>query len=243
MSYLHEVAMRLTLFSCILTLATAAAAQPTSNLQPVDQTVGDADALAVSLRQVDPGNALYSGRTALYRPLDPSALNDPLGLNATRPYIFSAPGVRAYTNQPDYLVMTGPNRGDVGLNMAAAIDGGYMTLAPANVVYDLIPEASPVVIPADWNDTRLGQPIDSRVEFSLGVFDRRLSTGQTPTVEQSTRGGWVSRDINVQHQPGQPPVLLPFEALVQPKLDENALRPSADLPADLTTAPATQPSE
>lgn len=235
--------MRLTLFTCILTLATAAAAQPTSNLQPVDQTVGDADPLAVSLRQVDPGNALYSGRTALYRPLDPSALNDPLGLNATRPYIFSAPGVRAYTNQPDYLVMTGPNRGDVGLNMAAAIDGGYMTLAPANVVFDLIPEASPVVIPVDWQDTRLGQPIDSRVELSLGVFDRRLSTGQTPTVQRPTRGGWVNREINVQRQPNQPPVLLPFEALVQPKLDENALRPSADLPADMTTAPATQPSE
>lgn len=157
--------------------------------QPVDQTVEDVDPLATSLRRVEPGNALYSDRIRIYEFGPPSPLGmdrssfqrDPAtGLAMPQQYRYVAPGVQAWLNRPDYLVRTGPDRRDIGFNVAPYADGAFVEVVPPGTVFDLIPRPQILARPtplaeetAFWPDQRLDARLDlrlnTRVDLRLGA--------------------------------------------------------------------------
>ncbi|MEX2389412.1 MAG: hypothetical protein WD534_16165 [Phycisphaeraceae bacterium] len=170
---------RLTILVAVFALAPAARAEPevtgpvpADQLMgpwPVDQGVSDLDPLSRSLRRVEPGNALHSPRVRITQMRESGQAtglpsSDPAtGLNLPDGYRYSAPGVQALFDRPDYLVRTGPGRNDIGRNVAPAIDGEIMERVPAGTVYDLRPQATlqhltpslKTDAPADWQDTRI----------------------------------------------------------------------------------------
>lgn len=134
---------------------------------PVDQGVGDLDPRGTSLRRLEPGNALYSTRVRLYQmpgahrtPGQPQ-IDPATGLALPSTYRYSAPGVQALFDRPDYLMKTGTGSRDMARNVAARPDGAFIETVPAGMVYDLRPETAlqhlmPQLYPAEPTPRAVG---------------------------------------------------------------------------------------
>jgi len=117
---------------------------------PVDQTVGDLGPHITSFRQVEPGLGDFSARLDLYRRRGParwqargqSSRRKASGeLGITQPFVYEAPGVRAFVDRPQYRTRQGENvpaRGPVGNP-----SDRFKQHVGANTVYDLIPRDHP----------------------------------------------------------------------------------------------------
>ena len=201
----HALTLTLTAFVCAALPWSAAAqnagpqrASPVQHqpdaLAPVDQTVGDLDPLARSLRRVDPGNQRFSARTRLLRrqPGRPGAA--PAGANAPRQYRFEAPGVQAWLRRPEYLVRSNDYGQDVARNRAPAQDGDFREIVPPDTVFDLRPDAPrPNAAPArperpgrpGMSDNRINTRLDTRINGRVDTrTDQRLPVNHA---SQSTR--------------------------------------------------------
>lgn len=163
---------------CGLAVASPAAAQaiPADTLDPVDQAVEDLDPRATSRRRIDPGNALYSARTQVFK-LDPQVSRawSPIlpELQAdTHPYFYLGRGVQMIVPRTDYLVYPrAALERSLALNMAPHRDGAFVERIPAGAVFNLIPDtAARGVVTRDRPDpearldTRLGVMVDGRVD-------------------------------------------------------------------------------
>jgi len=169
----------------LLTAATVASAQ---EYRPVDQGVGDLDALSISLRQVQSGIRRDGEQTSLYQVA-------PGGVTGQSPthqpvYLRVAPGFQAEVNRIDYVVPTVDHQ--VKVNAASMKDGQFLEFIPPNTVFVLTPQteeelAPPVVESGD--DNRLDLRVDGRHNR---LVDRQINTLIDTRVDGRVRGGEVS---------------------------------------------------
>lgn len=154
--------------------------------QPVDQAVGDLDPLSASLRWLEPGNALHSSRVRLTESPHAAGLDGAprfdadAGMAMPGRYRYSAPGVQAMFDRPDYIVRTGPGRRDFATNVSPMYDGALIERVPAGTVFDLRPETAlrhlmpqhaPRSAASDhWQDRRIDGRIDTQLHH--GSDDR-----------------------------------------------------------------------
>ena len=125
-----------------LTVATHAIAAYTAAAP--DPAVSDVDPRAVSLRR-----SLFGRAGEVTRPGDPNAKaptgwvpldnNDPVTRFHDRRFRFDGHGFRAYTNEPTYLVGTGPDGRTPALDQHPSVDGRVVPMIPADTVFDLTP--------------------------------------------------------------------------------------------------------
>ncbi len=141
--------------------------------QPVDRAVGDLDPRATSFRRVEPGLAVHS-RAAALRTVDRAGWQqrggvpiDPLtGLPLPQGFVYEAPGFRAYMPQAEYVVRSPTDPYSADRNVAPAADGQYVTVAPANMVYDLVPR-TPRRDPRSPNPAAVDHRLDARLDARL----------------------------------------------------------------------------
>ncbi len=149
----------------VLAVATAGAAAPPADWQPVDQAVGDLDPLTSSMRVIQPGLRTIGEQTSLFR-VETDAVTG-LTLNKTS-YVRVGTGFRARYDRPDYLVIV--DRRHFDRNIAPRFDGEFVELVPPNTVYDLTPLPSVTTTPAVSKFAAVGPRIDPRI-------DGRIYTG------------------------------------------------------------------
>lgn len=135
----------------ILTAATALAAAGSVALAqsggvvyaPIDQVADDLDPSARPMRHMDPGLRYDGEHTSLFEMIRTDG--EPLDPITQYRFIRIAPGFRVRMNQMDYLVLLNPSPGkrlkvgDFGYNVKPAIDGAFIEMPPAGMVYDLRP--------------------------------------------------------------------------------------------------------
>ena len=194
------------LWAAALLTPPAFAQEAVHPLAPVDQAVGDLDPLSTSLRRVEPGLGQFSARAAL-RPLvaqpegpsGPWRVDPRTGALMSQGYVYEAPGVRAFVQQPAYRVLTPEG---VGRNVAPLMDEAYQPVAGANIVYDLVPRGEHVLDPSvtdpGWTDPRIGtrlqsvrlQRIDTRIHGRVpweGTGNRTLHAPPSSAAEPLPR--------------------------------------------------------
>jgi hypothetical protein len=146
---------------------------------PVDQTVEDLDPRSRSLRQVEPGNAQFPEHVSLYRRAEPvkgPAATGPLRHHGqARPFVYRAPGVEAFVDQPQYLTPQGRNR---PVEEGLSGDRRFLQQITANTVFNLIPEAAKPNASANQS----AEPPAGQVTERYRV-DTRLDTRVSPRVE------------------------------------------------------------
>ena len=162
-----------------------------------DPAISDRGPHAVSQRYIDPGNGQFSPYVTVRRierqPSHPAAMRatwarvglpslDVRGEPAA--YEYRAPGVRALMDRPDYVVQAGPR--SLSAIATPRRDGAYAPLAPANLVYSLMPvedrpRPSPSAHADPWQDFASAGPAphDARRDARL---DGRLSPLEASTV-------------------------------------------------------------
>jgi hypothetical protein len=165
--------------------------------QAVDQAVGDLGPHIKSRRKVEPGLGAFSSETSLYRrfePVDWQKTGEVSGqpgssLHLPQPYVYRAPGVRAYVDQPQYLTRGGQNEpapGPVGNN------GQFRQKVTANTVYDLIPRDHPASPLAKSNEqANAAGPIQLN-----GIGERYRINGRVDGQTQGLIEGRVNGRIN-----------------------------------------------
>ncbi|MFA9479573.1 hypothetical protein ACERK3_14885 [Phycisphaerales bacterium AB-hyl4] len=177
----------------------------------IDQGVGDLDPVGTSLRRLEPGNAMHSTRVRLHR--QPGAGDNPgqpqidptTGLALPSMYRYSAPGVNALFDRPDYVMKTGTGSRDMARNVAARPDGAFIEAVPAGTIFDLRPESAYQHLmapfhthtePEDWQDMRVDHRyrIDGRANLGGGErgdrgeqFDRSRHPHIPPDTEIPAR--------------------------------------------------------
>jgi hypothetical protein len=163
---------RVTVFILMVGLAGAAFAERDPRLQPVDQAVGDLDALSVSQRQIGGGLREDGEHTSLFvlaprTTVSPQDEADRLSVRAPidyRPvYYRLAPGVRARVQRLDYVIPVDKDK--VVLNQSPVQDGQFLDLAGPNTVYELSPriDQPPMSAVRPTNPYRIDTRIDARV--------------------------------------------------------------------------------
>lgn len=196
--------------------ASGQSSSSSAELFPVDQTVSDLDPRAASLRHVEQGIGVFGQTGSLYQR---GGLNLGSTLDQSLPqrYLLRQPGVRAWIDQPDYLVRDA--LGQVRLNVAPGQDRQFIGLFPPNTVFDLVPHPAPGFVPyiqpgfEGWRDTRINTRIDGLIRTPI----RTDISGQPGT-----------------NNPADTPLWTP----VAPGLFD---WPTPRLPLRTTAAPATQP--
>lgn len=113
--------------------------------QPVDQTVSDLDLRAASTRRVEQGIGVYGQSGSLYYRGDRPAGYDGFGQPLTQQYQLRQPGVTAWLDRPDYLVID--QQGEMKLNITPGPGGGAIGMVPPNTVFDLVPRAQTPIVP------------------------------------------------------------------------------------------------
>lgn len=137
--------------------AAGVSAQAVNRGAAVDPNVGDRGPNATSLRFVDPGNAQHSYAARVtttdfrtgwspFQATNPIATDPATGLPHSQGFQFTAPGVRALMDRPDYLVDVGGNL--PGRNIQPNTDGAQSLIIPANTVFQLTLERQRVAPPA-----------------------------------------------------------------------------------------------
>jgi hypothetical protein len=232
-------------------------AHPAKQQRPgdaVDQAVGDLGPRIKSRRKVEPGLGAFSNRTKLYRRFDPVSWQKSEGAggngaspspNMPQPYVYEAPGVRAYVDRPQYLSRQGSNRpvpGPVGN------DGRFAQKVSANTVYDLIPRDHPAS-PLSSNK----EPDSAAGRHQLnGIGERYRVDGRVSNQVNSRQAGRVapSRD---DRQQGERRAVQPPGGRADRSGRGSTARPNRGAVADAgrrtstdsrsTEAPATQPGD
>lgn len=145
-------------------------AQALDRSNAVDPNVGDRGPNAASLRYVEPGNAQHSFAARLtttdfrtgwsaHSAANPIATDPATGLPHSQGFQYTAPGVRALIDRPDYLVDLG---GPVpGRNIQPIRDGAQSLIIPANTVFQLTLDRPRVEPPAP--EPAAGNFVDLRV--------------------------------------------------------------------------------
>ncbi len=145
-----------------------------------DPAISDRGPHSVSQRYIDPGNAQFSPHVAIRR-VDPAAAQ-PAAVRATwtrvglpslnvqngatpndaTTYEYRAPGIHALMDRPQYIVQDGPR--SLSRNATPGPGGRYAPLAPANLVYSLMPDADATAPPTAEADPALDPRIDGRLD-------------------------------------------------------------------------------
>jgi hypothetical protein len=140
---------------------------------PVDQTVGDLDLRARSLRHVEQGIGEFGQSGSLYRRQGFNPWSVGSGQPLTQQYQFRQPGVTAWIDRPDYLVLD--EFGQLRMNTSPAQDRRFLGLIPPNTVFDL---TLPVTVRLDpdaraiaegWRDTRINTRINGTINTRYSV--------------------------------------------------------------------------
>lgn len=192
--------LRTLLTLVILLPAHALLAQQSTPALPgssVDANVGDRDPRAVSLRRVEPGNAQHSFANRLtvtdfsrswspLNPATPTAADPSTGLIHSQGYQYTAPGLRALIDRPEYLVDLGG--GTSGLNVQPIRDGAQLMIIPANTVFQLtVPRDTPPPtrgLPAaheHYRDHRLNLQVQRVPSASTIAFPQASVRADQPT--------------------------------------------------------------
>ena len=173
-------------------VAAVASSQAVDTGRAVDPNVGDRGPNAASLRVVEPGLAQhpftarvtttdFRSRWSPFQAADPIATDPATGLPHSQGFQFTAPGVRALMDRPDYLVDVGGDQ--AGLNVQPVADGRQVLIIPANTVFQLTPErprveaATPPPVAANFVDLRFSPrpvesaPLHTPVSFSVDGQD------------------------------------------------------------------------
>lgn len=196
---------------CVLTLTAFARAQVRQS-GPVDQAVGDLDSLSTSLRRVEPGLGQFNARAALRElPAAPWTVGVLPAPNGQR-YVYEAPGFRAYMDRPDYLVVGSSDAGPpVRRNVSPGVDGGFLPMAPANLVYDLRPPSVRTLPPPEldphWTDTRLDTRIGPLPTVRLDASFNHGATGNLDLTPDRHIGTEPRRNRQVSASPAQQQVV------------------------------------
>lgn len=215
---------------------------------PVDQAVGDLDALSTSQRRIEAGN--FHDRSGLWRL--PKGTYLP-GLGDQPTYVHQEPGVRAFIRRPEYLTWNPDVSGTADgltLNAGPKVDGAFRPIIPPDTVFDLThrpnllrqrPEQDP-----NWVDRR----IDGRVRpMNLEPLNMRVGT-RVHDVGNADLGaaGAVNGVVDVgnrlrpwQAEDGEPRELPP-EA-VFPEREEKSAADRATAPAEAAEPAEAPPAE
>jgi hypothetical protein len=131
---------------------------------PVDQSVSDLDLRATSTRLVEQGIGVYGQAGSLYRRSGAGSQWSDTGQPLTQQYQLRMPGVTAWLDRPDYLVVD--PLGEMKLNVAPSQDGQFIDLIPPNTVFDLAPPTRGGFVPyPDIYDDGMGSTrINSRID-------------------------------------------------------------------------------
>ncbi|MEM0914222.1 MAG: hypothetical protein AAGK09_06375 [Planctomycetota bacterium] len=174
--------------------------------RPVDPNVADVSAIGASQRQPNLGLGVFTPEYRMRTRLDPTAplgqpqgVLDPIdpatGLNLPQPFRYETPGVRARIQRPAYLSITDASRQDITFGGEGTRDKPYVAinkpplfepliveLIPANTVFELTPQAEPVVPPPPgWVDHRVDGRVGTAISWGAaqdGGIDGRV----TPTI-------------------------------------------------------------
>lgn len=168
-------------YRALLTLCLTTAAVG-GELTPVDQAVGDLDALGASMRQAQPNpqRVLYRLEEAQHTTMQPMGM-----VHHAPAYYRVSPGVTAaMDNRIDYVVRAPDHPGRVAINIASPHDGEFRELVPPNTVFILKPlplyleEQSAHELPQpEGVAVSIGRRIDTRVETRLNtLIDGRIDT-------------------------------------------------------------------
>jgi hypothetical protein len=144
-------------------------ADESTQWDPVDQSVSDLDLRATSTRLVEQGIGVYGQAGSLYRRSGAGSEWSDTGQPLTQQYQLRMPGVTAWLDRPDYLVVD--PLGEMKLNVAPSQDGQFIDLIPPNTVFDLAPPTRGGFVPyPDVYDDGLGSTrINSRIDGWLGT--------------------------------------------------------------------------
>lgn len=225
------------ILALVLALTLPAVAQVALNPQEpgeasiVDPNVAGVSPHAVSLRVIDPGNALLARSRFFDRRPGESAWNpynaptlDGAGLGISHRYVYRAPGVQAYVRRPQWLVTR----------------RGAAPVAGPDTVYNLIPDdgsdRGQEEVVDDRYDPRLGRSPDARVDLRVLSADDMLQGRRPwPKVNEPIRSVPASIPRYRQSRPNEPPVPAPEPAATRPTTDD--VPPAATQPADPPPAP------
>tara|TARA_B100000941_G_C28499712_1_gene553264 strand:+ start:369 stop:1034 length:666 start_codon:yes stop_codon:yes gene_type:complete len=190
---------------CCSTLL-AQTSQQTSQVQRVDQAVGDLDGLSRSMRQQGAGLRVDGEHTSLFSVPDEKIQQmqvfgqaaQTTGIQHSNAFLRVAPGIMSQSDQMYYVVPSRTKAGGIDSNVAPSVDGAFIEVIPANTVFLLSPQMQNVVRSTDNADTTQ-QPtnrlepkrVDNRV-------DSRMVSRRVDNRYQSTRV-----DNRVSHMPNQ----------------------------------------
>lgn len=155
----------------------------------VDQAVSDLDPLTVGMRRVEPGIKIDDGEHtllyAVYSPDMPSALSPVMKYGQLMPmpvYYRMGQGFRARMDRMDYLIQI--DRRHYESNVSPKVDGRFIEVAPANMVFDLRPlpaglpgSSQPVGASPQLSGSSASSSPDYRVQgqASQGPIDGRVN--------------------------------------------------------------------
>src|SRR5262249_38081989 len=140
-------------------------AAPPDQWKPVDQGVGDIDAMAVSMRRVEAGLRYTGEQTNLYE-VDARSLYEPR-YDRQQVYYRIAPGYLMQVDRLDYLVKIGKKQW--AYNITPIYDGKFLEIAPTTTIYELrAPQYLHARKPEMAPDNRIDGRVDGRVDARLG---------------------------------------------------------------------------
>ncbi|MCC6581407.1 MAG: hypothetical protein IT440_13300 [Phycisphaeraceae bacterium] len=207
----HTLAMGMVWTGLAVLAANAAAADPMLN--PVDQGVGDLDALSTSLRSAERGLRIDGEQTSLFALPYGSAITQDTSVQARTAYLRLAPGFAAKVDRMEYLVRQGEE--DLGTNVAPRHDGEFVEVIPANTVFILDPAAQlPHAAAAEPTPSAPNQlvampvnaQVDNRVEGRLSTkLDNKVTAkpgvSRTSNLNPAAAGWYTPAPLQVRKLP------------------------------------------